>query len=239
MTPQSILGALAEIAIIVIGILIALAVDRWKESRADRRLEFDFLRGLERDLSQDSSQLAEYCDEVRTALAEAENLLEVLRGNAEPAGESFGGQLIRTANGNEPIYSLTAYTELSSGYLRLIRNDALRCHIVEYYSAILTGERARSPITPQLWYDTGIQPFLVELWDILPAGDWLGWFQGAPAELDTQEIVRRLRESSTVEGHLEGARRSRHLQLTKFAFHQIQADALLAEVQAELGKGSD
>jgi hypothetical protein len=238
MTPQAILGALGEIAVIVIGILIALAVDRWKEARSERRLEREYLEGLERDLRQDSTRLSDYCDEVTTALAEAENLLEVLRGTAEPAGDSFGGQLIRTANGNEPIYSLTAYTELSSGNLRLIRNDALRHQIVEYYSAILTGERARSRTTPQLWYDTGIQPFLVELWNILPAGDWLGWFQGAPSDLDVPEIVRQLRSRPRVEEYLEGARRARHLQLTKFTFHKSQADALLRGIQTELGKGS-
>jgi hypothetical protein len=114
----------------------------------------------------------------------------------------------------------------------------LRHHIVEYYSAILTGEWARSRTTPQLWYDTGIQPFLVELWKILPARDWLGWFQGAPADLDVPDIVRQLRDSPRVEEYLEGARRARHLQLTKFAFHKSQADALLAEMQAELGKAS-
>jgi hypothetical protein len=234
MTAQTVLAVVGEVIVIVVGVLLALAVERWKESRAERRLETGYLRGLERDLAQDSEGLAAFCREVTEAREAAERVLAVIRGELEPDPKGFGGELMRAANGNEPVYSVAAYTEIASGNLHLIENAELKNRLVEYYSVILTGERVRSRVTPQLWYDAGVEPYLLELWRILPVGDWLGWFAGAPADIAVGEVVSALQAVPEIPQYLEGCRRCRRLQLAKFSFHQQQADALLKAVRLEL-----
>ncbi|MDM9630262.1 DUF6090 family protein [Robiginitalea aurantiaca] len=51
------LYAVGEILLVVIGILIALQVDRWNELRKDRELESNLLIGLRDDLSNDIEQI--------------------------------------------------------------------------------------------------------------------------------------------------------------------------------------
>ena len=238
MTAHALLSIVGEVAIIMIGILLALAVDRWKEDRADRRLEVGYLQSLARDLRHDSEMLTAFCGEVGDALDAADSVLSVLRGEREPEPDVIAGELIRAANGNEPVYAVATYTELSGGNLRLIRNADLKADLVEYYSALLTGERVRSRVTPQLWYDAGVEPYLLELWKVLPAGDWLTWFAGGSADIDVAEVVSGLQAVPRVEEYLEGCRRCRRLQLEKFAFHQEQATVLLRAVQAEIDRRS-
>ena len=65
MLDHVILDALYEIGIVVIGILIALTLNRWKDKRKDKALERHYLLGLQRDLNQDCNQLKEYCKTVK------------------------------------------------------------------------------------------------------------------------------------------------------------------------------
>lgn len=108
------LSALAEVGIIVIGVLIALAVDRWKESRTDRELERHYLRGLKNDLTQDRLRLERHLSEIQEALDATETVLRIIRGDLPPESDILGREVIRAGYGHEPVYALAAYTEFSS-----------------------------------------------------------------------------------------------------------------------------
>ncbi len=47
----------AEFAIIVIGVLVALAVESWREDVADRELELEYLERLKNDFHEDSERI--------------------------------------------------------------------------------------------------------------------------------------------------------------------------------------
>ena len=51
--------AIAEFMVIVIGVLVALAVDRWNADQEDRRLEQTYLASLAADLEQASDFITE------------------------------------------------------------------------------------------------------------------------------------------------------------------------------------
>lgn len=235
---STILSALAEVGIIVIGVLIALAVDRWKESRRDRDLERHYLNGLKNDLSQDRLRLETYLIEVQAALDATESVLGIVRGGNLPESEVLGRDMIRAGYGFEPVYALATYTELEHGNLHLITSDSLKTKVVEYYSDLVTGEKAGGRVTPQLWYDMAIEPYVKRIFPILPPGDWFGWNEKGPSDLDVDTVVRALRADSEITQHLEACRRIRALQLAKFRFHKDQAVALLEAVDSELSGSS-
>ncbi|MFC1574900.1 DUF6090 family protein [Gemmatimonadota bacterium] len=231
---SGVLAALAEIGIIVAGVLIALAVDQWRKARSERAMESHYLRGLLNDLGQDNDRLRQYREDVQEALDSAENLLEILKGKVDADQGTLAKILIRAAYGWEPVYTLATYTELSSGNLHLIQNAALKGRIVDYYSGILTGERANSRVTPQIWYDPGVEPLVLVLWRVLPLGDWFAWHFGEPADFDIDAVIADLRAIPEVPDYLEACRRCRVLQLGKFKLHSDQASELHTQVQAEL-----
>ena len=55
---EFLLDTLREIAIIVIGVLLALATDQWRKRREEKRREHEFLSGLSEDLKSDMVALA-------------------------------------------------------------------------------------------------------------------------------------------------------------------------------------
>ena len=227
-------GVFGEIAIIVIGVLLALAVDHWKQGRNDRQSEQRLLRGLTADLEQDVTGLQAFHEELKADVDATESILRIIRNQEEPDPLSLAQKLIRAANGYEPEYSLATYTELANGNFHLLRNEGLRRKVIEYYSSLLTGQRVNSPTTPQSWYETGIEPFLFSLFEVLPPGDWLAWFSGEKVELDVDDTVEKLKSIPHVERYLESALRGRALQLSKFKIHEQRAAVLQAAVSAEI-----
>ena len=51
------LYALGEIALVMIGILLALQVNNWNQNRIDRRSEIKYLKNLQKDLKQDTLRI--------------------------------------------------------------------------------------------------------------------------------------------------------------------------------------
>ena len=127
----------AEGLVIVLGILIALAVDRWATSIDDRTLEASYLARLVENFTADSVQIAE-----KFQLAEERKRLavRVLSGVttaevAQPA--EFLGSLERISWYSAAEYSREAWDELvSTGGLFLIRDDAIRQGLSNYYNRI-------------------------------------------------------------------------------------------------------
>ncbi len=67
--------AIGEIALVVIGILIALQINNWNQDQVDRRLEKEYLNRLLVDVQADSKELNRHVRESRISLILAENIL--------------------------------------------------------------------------------------------------------------------------------------------------------------------
>lgn len=134
---------LSELVVIIVGVLVALAVDRWDGGRRDRALEAEYLQALVADLRSDSIQFAQT---YLPALAQKDSALAlvapVVRG-APFTGDTLafldavglGGRL-----GSTSIFLLarrTTFDELiATGNLGLIRSAELRAALVAFYADV-------------------------------------------------------------------------------------------------------
>jgi hypothetical protein len=124
----------AEFVVIVVGVLVALAVDQWRESVSDQAAEAQYMDRLLIDLQRDSLTVSL---ERAQAGRKASDLARVLQDLTDP--EAIRRQpslawpnLARTFA--RPNIRATTFDELTStGGLTLVRNEALRSQIGEYY----------------------------------------------------------------------------------------------------------
>lgn len=133
---------LLELTLIVLGILIALAVNSWMDDRRDARLERQYLEQLVQDLDRDLAVLDE---SLRFEQAQADNSALAYRalrqGVAPDQQEEVASALgALTARRTLRLGRATYSDLLSTGNLRLIRNAGLRDRIVRLYE---NNERAQ------------------------------------------------------------------------------------------------
>ncbi len=134
---------LVELALLVTGILIALAVDNWIDDRRDARVEHQYLELLARDLEQDLETLAEIRQFEQAQVAASVVAWRGLHLGVAPAErEAVSAALGQLTARRTMRLRRGTYTDLlSTGNLRLIRNAQLRDRIVRLYE---NNERAQS-----------------------------------------------------------------------------------------------
>lgn len=129
-----------ELAMLILGILIALAVNNWMEDRRDARTKRQYLELLARDLDQDLAVLAEFAAFEEKQTAESVVAYRALtEGVAAPDKEAAASAMAHMMTRRTLRLSRTAYTDLiGTGNIRLLRNAGLRDRIVNLYE---TNER--------------------------------------------------------------------------------------------------
>lgn len=134
---------LFELALLVTGILIALAVNNWMDERREARAERQYLELLARDLEQDLETLDEIRRFEEAQVAASVLVFRGLRLGVAPADrEAVSAALGQMTSRRTLRLRRAAYTNLlSTGELRLIRNTALRDRIVRLYE---NNERAQT-----------------------------------------------------------------------------------------------
>ena len=126
-----------ELVLLIVGILVALAVNGWIEDRRDARIEHEYLELLVRDLDRDLEVLKEV-EEFESAQAAAAALAYrgVRMGVAPEEREAVAAALGQLTARRTLRLSRATYSDLlSTGNLRLIRNSGLRDRIVRLYEA--------------------------------------------------------------------------------------------------------
>lgn len=129
--------AFGEFAVIVLGVLVALAADAWNDRRLDRLEEREYLSRLHGDLARDTAQYAfvlawmerkeEALDSVATWLAEVGSSPDSLvMAHHLGAASNFGWNV-------GPLGTSATFEDLrSSGKLGLITNADLRAGLIRY-----------------------------------------------------------------------------------------------------------
>ena len=127
-----------EFAVIVLGVLVALAVDGLADERADRISEKDFLERILADVSADTISLSYQLvvlQEKHEALQLANSVLQreltlgdaVIFQRALENSTAFGWALL-------PLHSVAIDELTSTGGLGLITNSTVRQRILSYYA---------------------------------------------------------------------------------------------------------
>lgn len=127
----------AEFAVIVIGVFVALAADRWSQGRADAELERGYLSRLEDDIRADSLQAEAFLIETTSIDAATRSLLDFVDGGSPPE------DLVRTIQASFQEMRLPApatWSELvSTGSLALLRDPIVRGAVARYYGTERRG----------------------------------------------------------------------------------------------------
>jgi len=136
------LRLLAELVVIVAGVLIALWVDNLNTERLERQQEETYLLGVLEDLRSDSLALAERRRTAQRGLHAADRLL-MFRQDPElvaPA-DSLASWLVHAAFVDNFVVQDHTYREiLGAGGLSLIRDPSVRRGISSYYRSIESAE---------------------------------------------------------------------------------------------------
>lgn len=143
---------LPEFVVIVVGVLVALWVDRWAADRADLRAEDQYVRALIRDVQSDVVEFDSVAAWSRRREAHVSNVLAFLRGEADPHADSLL-MAIEMSTWQLP-FSLATYAidELrSTGNLRLIRDAELRRAVAAYYKKMEASQVVLDNGRDRIW----------------------------------------------------------------------------------------
>jgi len=123
---------LIEILIIVIGILIALRVDSWKENRNTKLRELQTLKELKQELSSDLNTIRSMqnrCDDVISNLG----VLQLNLYRQKPYQDSLQDYAYRIVYEIQFQYRNSAFNNLKTIGVDLISNDSIKYRLVELY----------------------------------------------------------------------------------------------------------
>lgn len=132
-------AALREFAIIVAGVLCALAAQSWWQAGEERRREQDYLRQLLADTRENERRLDAAIAVDSVAGASAGRLAGALFGGAPlPAPDTLAAWFRGEAFASSDFQPLSGSygALLMAGDLRLIRNDSLRALLVSYAATL-------------------------------------------------------------------------------------------------------
>ncbi len=126
-----------EFAVIVVGVLVALAVDAWQERRGEEALAREHLHALISDLNSDSVRFVYIRNNLEAKKASLTVLQQIASGTAPDVSPDSVIRLLypgAVLGWRMPPPQNSAYTELmSTGGLRLIDDPQLRSILVSYY----------------------------------------------------------------------------------------------------------
>lgn len=128
-----------EVIVVILGILIAFQIDRWAQEGREREQEYQYLVRLKEDLQFEIELMADGIEYAEQRIA-AVRLLEDVAANPKIATErpnALAYAVEKVTWRSFPNINAYVYTELqSTGNLSLIRSDALRRDVADYYSFI-------------------------------------------------------------------------------------------------------
>ncbi len=121
--------AIGEIILVVIGILIALQINNWNETRKSNNRAYSYLQRLNEDIENVSKQVAFSVDDIERKQKYAMMVLKALEERELPASkrEDFERYLKQYYQFQITIQNVNTFNEMmSSGDINLIKNKWLR-----------------------------------------------------------------------------------------------------------------
>lgn len=130
--------AFGELVLIVGGVLIALALDSWREEQQERQQETAYLQQLLLDLRETEERLNRSAAGDSAILGEISRVLDRAFRGKPPPGDSFDISL-----GYSPFRPLigTQMALVQGGDLRLLQSDSIRFRLIAY-SALMDATEA-------------------------------------------------------------------------------------------------
>lgn len=133
------LRAASELLLIVVGVLLALAIDAWLADRQERESEVRYLQGLLTDIRADINEYTILISELELYQHAVEILQSVTNGHSDysDSPENFLRVLRCSTFLPAPVESRGTFTDLlSTGNLALLHNTETRRAVLSYFSRI-------------------------------------------------------------------------------------------------------
>jgi len=142
--------AVTEIILISIAILLALAIDQWWQNKADRRAELEYLIRLEVEFGQNRQMIEFWISKMEE---KRRFVLTLKEGEIDTLLDQDASSLWQAFNVSSlpcfPPLRAASYTELlSTGQLGLLRDDAIRRALVNYYATFEAASEGASRNAP-------------------------------------------------------------------------------------------
>jgi len=181
--------AIGEILLVMIGILLALQVNNWNDSRKSRQIEYALLTELHKSIEEDIKNLNDVIHRNRSYISSAKIVLNTIE-NKEIVSDSVSYHLQRSFIVWRIYFKTSAYNNLEEYGFNLIKNDNTR-------KAIISGYDGRAKFVDQLYerYDeflyNVVEPKLAERFEFKEIGEKnFGLF---PVDNDIEADHHRLR----------------------------------------------
>ncbi|WP_375325061.1 DUF6090 family protein [Flagellimonas sp. GZD32] len=133
--------AIGEILLVVIGILIAIQINDWKQQQTERELEKKYLKNLVAELQQDALGLTITLQQLKNQARTKNALLDMVRNNK--AGDSIITYFDYQWRPIQPYIPLkSTYVEMTTNSdLQVIQDDFVREKIIKLYNAYESLEK--------------------------------------------------------------------------------------------------
>lgn len=126
--------ACGEILLVAFGILVALSIDNWNETRKENELEIVYYCKIKEDLEVDRNKLSSISEAVVTRQKVSKRLLLNLHSTPEDKRVIMSDYLAAVRS-DTFFPSKAAISDLiSSGKLALIQNETLKKNVLQYYT---------------------------------------------------------------------------------------------------------
>lgn len=127
--------AIGEIALVMIGILLALQINNWNQEHTDRSKENQYYHLFLQDIILDKEIISKQINSTETRLMNSNRLINELQSGENDMTQisaSIGGAVSRSNFDLEP--TTTTYEDIkSSGNIDLLRDIAIKSHLDNYY----------------------------------------------------------------------------------------------------------
>lgn len=141
-----------ELVVVVVGILLALAIDAYWSERSDRRLELALLEQLAADLSRAEAHLRGQVSQTEDAARAAASLYAMTDERGTVPSDSVAAWLVRVSWWSDPApTTATAQGVLSSNSLPLILNEELRAQLVLFLDQVRQLEMRVPRYEGEIW----------------------------------------------------------------------------------------
>ena len=134
-TTKYMLYAAGEIALVVIGILIALQINNWNEWKKDRTTEREILAGIQMNLESNIDRLTTFREFLGDLDSSSEIVISMLNGSTkfhDSIINHFDFSLRQISNSQRTV-SIVGYQALSNEGFGIIRNTRLKNEIIKLF----------------------------------------------------------------------------------------------------------
>lgn len=125
---------IGEIVLVVIGILIALQINNWNESRKERVVETELLRNLRNSLISDiENQIDPFLNQIQLDLKNIDDIKHFFN-TSEIYNDSMNIKFNSIMYSKNFAYEVTSYKALENAGIQLIQNTELKTQILKLYN---------------------------------------------------------------------------------------------------------